>query len=277
MTKEELLYLNTEEFAEYQTLELMNMVISELKQYAKDKNLPFMDCEEPIDEFLNNYALLSKIDQVYVKNLLENYDLSEKSAIHELLYLFLKNQDIKNMIGNNLIKKVAFQENKYIMDTSEGIIKLAKAQEFFKKTEASWIFQQELSAQCYKRTTEFVQQMPDYELIVTYLPNIFGSTTFNLGHYHAYAKNKDVIVDPAINGIFFDYTGEIVERGKIVLRLKSEELFDYSDDDVLMQALRNMAKISITEVTELTNQNNKINNKKVFIKTKTQRSKKQNK
>lgn len=43
-----------------------------------------------------------------------------------------------------------------------------------------------------------------------------------------------------------------------------------------MQALRNMAKISITEVTELTNQN-KINNKKVFIKTKTQQSKKQNK
>lgn len=110
MTKEELLYLNIEEFAEYQTLELINMVISELKQHAKDKDLSFMNCEKLIDEFLNNYVLLSRLDQVYVKNLLENYDLSEKSAIHELLYLFLKDQDIKNMNSvyqnkNTTIKK----------------------------------------------------------------------------------------------------------------------------------------------------------------------------
>ena len=267
MTKEELLYLNTEEFAEYQTLELMNMVISELKQYAKDKDLPFIEYEEPIDEFLHNYALLSKIDPIYVRNLLGNYDFSEKSAIHELLYLFLKDQDIKDMIGNNLIRKINLRDGKYTIDTSEGIIKLASAKEFFEKTEASWVFQQELSGQCYKRTTEFVQQMPDYELIVTNLPNIFGSTTFNLGHYHAYAKNKEIIVDPAINGIFFDNTGEIVERGKIVLRLTSEELAGYSDDDVLMQSLRNMAKISVTEVTELTNQHQE-SNKKVFTKSK---------
>lgn len=267
MTKEELLYLNTEEFAEYQTLELMNMVISELKQYAKDKDLPFIEYEEPIDEFLHNYALLSKIDPIYVRNLLGNYDFSEKSAIHELLYLFLKDQDIKDMIGNNLIRKINLRDGKYTIDTSEGIIKLASAKEFFEKTEASWVFQQELSGQCYKRTTEFVQQMPDYELIVTHLPNIFGSTTFNLGHYHAYAKNKEIIVDPAINGIFFDNTGEIVERGKIVLRLTSEELAGYSDDDVLMQSLRNMAKISVTEVTELTNQHQE-SNKKVFTKSK---------
>lgn len=267
MTKEELLYLNTEEFAEYQTLELMNMVISELKQYAKDKDLPFIEYEEPIDEFLHNYALLSKIDPIYVRNLLENYDFSEKSAIHELLYLFLKDQDIKDMIGNNLIRKINLRDGKYTIDTSEGIIKLASAKEFFEKTEASWVFQQELSGQCYKRTTEFVQQMPDYELIVTHLPNIFGSTTFNLGHYHAYAKNKEIIVDPAINGIFFDNTGEIVERGKIVLRLTSEELAGYSDDDVLMQSLRNMSKISVTEVTELTNQHQE-SNKKVFTKSK---------
>lgn len=267
MTKEELLYLNTEEFAEYQTLELMNMAISELKQYAKDKDLPFIEYEEPIDEFLHNYALLSKIDPIYVRNLLGNYDFSEKSAIHELLYLFLKDQDIKDMIGNNLIRKINLRDGKYTIDTSEGIIKLASAKEFFEKTEASWVFQQELSGQCYKRTTEFVQQMPDYELIVTHLPNIFGSTTFNLGHYHAYAKNKEIIVDPAINGIFFDNTGEIVERGKIVLRLTSEELAGYSDDDVLMQSLRNMAKISVTEVTELTNQHQE-SNKKVFTKSK---------
>lgn len=267
MTKEELLYLNTEEFAEYQTLELMNMVISELKQYAKDKDLPFIEYEEPIDEFLHNYALLSKIDPIYVRNLLGNYDFSEKSAIHELLYLFLKDQDIKDMIGNNLIRKINLRDGKYTIDTSEGIIKLASAKEFFEKTEASWVFQQELSGQCYKRTTEFVQQMPDYELIVTHLPNIFGSTTFNLGHYHAYAKNKEIIVDPAINGIFFDNTGEIVERGKIVLRLTSEELAGYSDDDVLMQSLRNMSKISVTEVTELTNQHQE-SNKKVFTKSK---------
>lgn len=267
MTKEELLYLNTEEFAEYQTIELMNMVISELKQYAKDKDLPFIEYEEPIDEFLHNYALLSKIDPIYVRNLLGNYDFSEKSAIHELLYLFLKDQDIKDMIGNNLIRKINLRDGKYTIDTSEGIIKLASAKEFFEKTEASWVFQQELSGQCYKRTTEFVQQMPDYELIVTHLPNIFGSTTFNLGHYHAYAKNKEIIVDPAINGIFFDNTGEIVERGKIVLRLTSEELAGYSDDDVLMQSLRNMAKISVTEVTELTNQHQE-SNKKVFTKSK---------
>ena len=267
MTKEELLYLNTEEFAEYQTLELMNMVISELKQYAKDKDLPFIEYEEPIDEFLHNYALLSKIDPIYVRNLLGNYDFREKSAIHELLYLFLKDQDIKDMIGNNLIRKINLRDGKYTIDTSEGIIKLASAKEFFEKIEASWVFQQELSGQCYKRTTEFVQQMPDYELIVTHLPNIFGSTTFNLGHYHAYAKNKEIIVDPAINGIFFDNTGEIVERGKIVLRLTSEELAGYSDDDVLMQSLRNMAKISVTEVTELTNQHQE-SNKKVFTKSK---------
>lgn len=56
------------------------------------------------------------------------------------------------------------------------------------------------------------------------MPNVFTG-----GHYHAYAKKEDMIVAPACNAVFFDGTGELIERGELLYQTNKEELKDKKD------------------------------------------------
>ena len=99
-----------------------------------------------------------------------------------------------------------------ILETTVGTIRLGKASEYFKDTKSSYIFNKKLAGECFDRTLEFVRENEEYDAIVSYVPNIFVG-----GHYHAYAKCGDTIVDPASNTIYFDSTGDLIEQGDIIL------------------------------------------------------------
>lgn len=99
-----------------------------------------------------------------------------------------------------------------ILETTVGTIRLGKASEYFKDTKSSYIFNKKLAGECFDRTLEFVRENEEYDAIVRYVPNIFVG-----GHYHAYAKCGDTIVDPASNAIYFDSTGDLIEQGDIIL------------------------------------------------------------
>lgn len=71
------------------------------------------------------------------------------------------------------------------------------------------------------------------------MPNVFTG-----GHYHAYAKKEDMIVDPACNAVFFDGTGELIERGELLYQTTKEELKDkksrYGYSKLLVSTLKHI-------------------------------------
>lgn len=103
---------------------------------------------------------------------------------------------------------------KYILHTLIGDIEVFKASELFKNTSCSYIFDKELTHQCFYRTYDFVKENNDYDLVSSLISNSFRG-----GFYHAYARKGDILVDPAINAIYFNrdtisklYKGMIIDR-----------------------------------------------------------------
>ena len=206
---------------------------------AKKNKLPFEDASSVIDRFFINYINLYQTHPEEIRLCLSKKRFNEKSALHEILYTFLENEDIKKLSKVPLIHEIKQQDNDYILNTTIGTIHLQKASKYFADTKSAFIFQNKTSNLCFEKTCEFIGQNPDYQAIVKYLPNVFTG-----GHYHAYAKKKDMIVDPACNAVFFDGTGELIERGKFLYQATKEELKDkksrYGYSKLLVSTLKHI-------------------------------------
>lgn len=212
------------------------------KWLAKKNNLTFEETRNFIDRFFDNYLILYEHIPNDISLLLQQKGFKEKSALHEMLYRFLENEDQDELIKLPMVNNIKQEDNKYIIDTSIGKISLAKASDYFANTNSQYIFKKTLTGMCFDRTTEFINENPEYQAIVSYLPNVFIG-----GHYHAYAKKDDTIVDPACNAIFFNNTGEIIEQGQILYQTTKEELIkepdEYDYPKLLVAALKNSKKI----------------------------------
>lgn len=225
----------------FTNLEYTRRSLVYLKLLAKQYNLPFEETKSIVDRLFVNYLNLYEANPKEVSRILNGTNFQERSALHEMLYTFLENED-SNYLGRAPFVNGIKQENGvYNIETKFGTINLKKASDHFMMTPSRFIFKKTLTGMCFDRTTEFVTTNPEYEAIVSYLPNVFAG-----GYYHAYAKKDDIIVDPACNGIFFNGTGEIIEEGKIIYQTTAEELKNESDDydypKLLVAAIKNSRK-----------------------------------
>lgn len=211
------------------------------KWFAKNNGFDFKDTGNIVDTFFENYPNLYQRYPGEVSLVLKQKNFKEKSALHEMLYRFLEDENTNELKRMPFVNDIKEENKKYNIDTSLGRISLRKASDYFASTKSRYIFKKTLAGMCFDRTTEFIEQNPEYQAIVSYLPNVFVG-----GHYHAYAKKENVIVDAACNAIFLDGTGEIIEQGEIIYQATSEMLQKESDNydypKLLVAALKHKNK-----------------------------------
>ena len=199
---------------ENQDLNKLKTVLSYFRGLARHYNLPYSDYEDVqdiTDRFLVNYVELSKYQKDDIALYLKKQNYNKQALLNEYIYDYLSVNPLVKIEDVPIINKVTTIDNKTILETDIGKIKLGKASEYFKDTKSSYIFDKKLHEECFDRTLEFVRENEDYDAVVSYVPHIFKG-----GHYHAYAKSGDTIVDPASNAIYFDNTGELIEKGDII-------------------------------------------------------------
>ena len=200
----------------------LNKVLMYFNWLATSNGLRYLDYQEEEntkDRFLKNYILLSKEKPEDIKLYLKQNKLKESSLLHELLYLFIEKDQIKDMITTPLVKDLTIDNGIYQIVTTIGTVKLGKASDYFKDTPTSLVLKRKLTEMCFERTEEFVEENPEYQAVVVAEPNLFTGS-----HLHAYAKKDDIIVDSACNAMFLDNTGEIIEQGNIIYQTSAQEL-----------------------------------------------------
>ena len=191
--------------------QVLEQVLMYFKHLAIRYNLPYKELTKLQDTFIYNYVELSKYQKDEVLLLLKQKNCNQQALLDECIYEALSSNPLINIEDVPLINKATNDKDKMILETTVGTIRLGKASEYFKDTKSSYIFNKKLVNECFDRTLEFVKENEEYDAIVSYVPNIFVG-----GHYHAYAKYNDTIVDPASNAIYFDNTGNLIEQGDII-------------------------------------------------------------
>lgn len=192
--------------------QVVEQVVMYLKHLAIRYNLPYKELSKLQDTFLYNYVELSKYQKDDINLALKQKNCNYHALLNECIYEVLGTNPLIKLEDVPFINKVTNNSNKMILETTVGTLRLGKASEYFKDTKSSYIFNKKLARECFDRTLEFVRENEEYDAIVSYIPNIFVG-----GHYHAYAKCGDTIVDPASNAIYFDSTGDLIEQGDIIL------------------------------------------------------------
>ena len=191
--------------------QVLEQVLMYFKHLAIRYNLPYKELTKLQDTFIYNYVELSKYQKDEVLLLLKQKNCNQQALLNECIYEALSSNPLINIKDVPLINKATNDKDKMILETTFGTIRLGKASEYFKDTKSSYIFNKKLTGECFDRTLEFVKENEEYDAIVSYVPNIFVG-----GHYHAYAKCNDTIVDSASNAIYFDNTGNLIEQGDII-------------------------------------------------------------
>lgn len=191
--------------------QVLEQVLMYFKHLAIRYNLPYKELTKLQDTFIYNYVELSKYQKDEVSLLLKQKNCNQQALLNECIYEALSSNPLINIKDVPLINKATNDKDKMILETTFGTIRLGKASEYFKDTKSSYIFNKKLTGECFDRTLEFVKENEEYDAIVSYVPNIFVG-----GHYHAYAKCNDTIVDSASNAIYFDNTGNLIEQGDII-------------------------------------------------------------
>ena len=206
--------------------QVLEQVLMYFKHLAIRYNLPYKELTKLQDTFIYNYVELSKYQKDEVSLLLKQKNCNQQALLNECIYEALSSKPLINIKDVPLINKATNDKDKMILETTFGTIRLGKASEYFKDTKSSYIFNKKLTGECFDRTLEFVKENEEYDAIVSYVPNIFVG-----GHYHAYAKCNDTIVDSASNAIYFDNTGNLIEQGDIIFTDKYTNIGGEIEED----------------------------------------------
>lgn len=191
--------------------QVVEQVLMYFKHLANHYKLPYKELSSFAETFIYNYVELSKYQKDDIRLVLKQKKYNQQALLNECIYEALSSNPLINIEDVPLINKVTNDKDKMILETTVGTIRIGKASEYFKDTKSSYIFNKQLSGECFDRTLEFVRENEEYDAVVSYVPNIFVG-----GHYHAYAKCDDTIVDSASNAIYFDNTGNLIEQGDII-------------------------------------------------------------
>ena len=174
-----------------------------------------------IDAILIEYQRVrgTKKEEILTK-LLDEYHMRYHAAVREAIHHILTKEDerVPNIKGKNMpgIISVKKEGKKYKIDTKIGQIEVYKATDVL----SSPVLEKLLKGQCYDRTYDYIKENPQYNAVVSYLPFFFEG-----GVYHAYAKNKDYILDIAANAFYEDLeSANKVLNGEIVADLTLKEV-----------------------------------------------------
>lgn len=190
---------------------VVEQVLMYIKHLAIRYNLPYKELSNKLqDNFIYNYVELSKYQKDDIKLALKQNNCNYHALLNECIYEALDVNPIINIEEVPFVNKVT-KSDIITLETTIGTVKVGKASEYFKDAKTSYIFNKKLVNECFDRTLEFVRENEEYDAVVSYVPNIFVG-----GHYHAYAKKDDIIIDASSNAIYFDNTGELTQKGDVI-------------------------------------------------------------
>jgi len=154
--------------------------------------------EDYLSDILKKYAYLKSLGKEQaLDNILRKYQFNYITSIKYAIYLTLNNNLSKiNPLYLPGIYNIKKDNNKYIFTTTLGNLAVYKASTLFKST----IFNKQLTKMCYERTLNFLLEDPSFKAILSYQPNYF-----NWGHFHAYLKKDNNILDIANNAFYYEY------------------------------------------------------------------------
>lgn len=190
----------------------------------------FLRTGDYVEDLLYEYfAVKGTDDEKILKELMEYYKFNYSMSIHNAIYYLLSNDKEVSKSIDPLswpgILDIKVDGSKYILYTILGNIEVYKASEILKDSKSYYIFMKELMGQCYQRSYEFLKENGDYRAILSYMPNFFYG-----GHYHAYLKNTDSILDIASNAIYYDseFSDKIL-CGDIIAELSYKQVVNKFD------------------------------------------------
>lgn len=216
-----------EEIPLYEGTQILRNIITEY-MVTSFEPLPYYNGNDYYSMLFYNYYLLYDTPAgKYLQSIMEKYNFNYSNSIHNALYNLLgKQEDLKNRGFNPLwwpgINSIEVKNSCYQVDSIHGTIRVYKASEVFANTSFAPIFEKALVHNCYSRTEDYAKLDKDCEVVLSYLPNFFYG-----GHYHAYVKKEDRVLDIAANAYYpFKEDSEIVFRGDILYQGTYEGLED---------------------------------------------------
>lgn len=199
--------------------------LSKLKEEYKIIRSVLIECK-------NNHLLYKGYNETFLSSLLDNYIYLRKNNKEKEMTLLLDKYNFNyitsikyaiNLMVNDYpskYKKKAYylpgiinikeEKNLYIFDTILGRIYVYKANKIL----SSDIFNKKLKGMCYERTLEYLYEDNTYQAVLSYQANYF-----NKGHFHAYLKKDNTILDIANNALYYEYPNHFFDKTITTLSL----------------------------------------------------------
>lgn len=118
--------LDKEDDEMFSNLKYTRQCLVYLKLLAKEYNLPFEETKNMIDRFFVNYLNLYETNPKEVSRILKENNFKERSALHEMLYTFLDNEDSAYLERAPFVNSIKKENGIYNIETKLGRISLKK-------------------------------------------------------------------------------------------------------------------------------------------------------
>lgn len=160
------------------------------------------------DNLFNHFEILKVINdkeaERLLTNLMEENDICYPYCIREATSRLMAqpNSHLSHFSPTVVpgVNQISKDGELYQLDTKIGTIHIRKASDVFKNTNSFYVFERELSQECYARSLEFLKANQDsYRVVLSYLPTLFTE-----GYYHAFLTNGTEVLDIASNTFYPD-------------------------------------------------------------------------
>lgn len=199
-------------------------VICEYLKEVKKNDLSIRTGNYIEDLLYEYFAVKGSVDENILKEIMDYYKFNYSMSIHNAIYYLLSTDrehvdDIDPCLWPGIIN-IDFDGFKYIIRTIIGDIEVYKADKVMADSKYSYIFMKDLMGQCYERSLEILKENNDYRVILSYMPNFFYG-----GHFHAYLKSDECILDIASNAIYYSIdSANKVLCGEVVAELTYKQV-----------------------------------------------------
>ena len=211
---------------DFMNYDISAQILLEYLEKSSDHDFPFDNTGEFLEDLLDNYFLLKNTNNGKVlEELMNNRNFNYNVSINNAIYKLLDNKNYSNTRIEKAklwpgINDITTDNNKYNINTKFGNLTVYRASDIFKKSNSSYIFDRELSGQCYIRSYEFIRENKnDYKVVLSEQPYFFYDT-----YYHAYLEGKDHFLDIAANCCYDKKYSNILNVGRVIKKLTYDEI-----------------------------------------------------
>lgn len=187
-------------------------ILEYLKQVNKD-DMQLRTSNAMDNLLLEYFAKKETPDEKILLDILNEFNFNYSMSVHNAIYYLLSTENDDYMSVNPLswpgVYSIQKNDSKYKLETILGSIEVYKANEILDSS----VFDKQLMGQCYERTYDYIKENNQARAIISYMPNFFYG-----GHYHAYVKNEDSILDIAANALYYkkEYADKILCGDKLL-------------------------------------------------------------